>query len=691
MYDNGYIRIYRSGEEVFEAPLEDQQTLKLKLIEIAKANGLKDSEAVARIDEFFGFCRQLTARLSTVDLGDGRVRYADGTYVRQVYVSSDEAYMSVYLYGEHELREGVRVIGVRPAWLMSSNRLVKMAKTVPAFVPSEIITLELKLIRNVVLDVNEFIELMKEVEHINRCEAEHPSFAEVWIDVEAALSTEMKIDKIDLYKAVSYVIACWFYDFLPTYPELAIVGPPGSGKTELRDRIAMLTRTIPLTQGSSLPAMRRVINTMFPGIAFDEKLLSDPDTQSFLRASYRKGSFIILADRENPNKVYSYDPYGPRILTCLPQDYVRLREDTLGRHIAINMVRSRVPGRVELSREKFWPIVKKLYLLMLYRWREFIDAWRSIDAILSRYLAGHTRDIAPTVLTPVFLADEERFKVLYEALMEEYRLKQDLDEKLSYLIEGIMRYAVSQLPLNGTNTIWITPKKIVELNEGIYDERSREHKSWVRRLGRMLKATPKPLPFVKKFSRKEDCNYHLIDLEEFFKYVQAYNFTLSEELAKDEKIKRLLEAYSVNLDSEVFVTYEEVIKLFRVSSSGKIPETPTEQTERIISQKEAQNELLSEGSESSSFSEDKPESSWAGISGVFTKKDALNSFSVLEKGLQAPSTPQRLKNPEVIGEPISGGICEFCGRKPATKVIRDAVGIQRYICERCLEEVMEED
>ncbi|MEM4976933.1 MAG: hypothetical protein QXT64_06400, partial [Desulfurococcaceae archaeon] len=562
LYENGYIRIYRSGEEVFEGSLEDQQTLKLKLIEIAEANGLKGSEAVEKIEEFFSFCRELTSSLLIVDLGDTKVRYADGTYVRQTYLCGDEAYMALYLYGEHELREGVRMIGVRPIWFVNSNGFTKRAKTVPAFTPSDVIMMELKLIRSVVLDLREFIELMDELERINKGDSKPPSFAEAWMDIETVLSTEMKIGKVDLYKAVSYTISSWFYDFLPTYPELAIVGPPGSGKTELRDRITMLTRTIPLTQGSSLPAMRRAINTMFPGIAFDEKLLSDPDTQSFLRASYRKGSFIILADKENANKVYVYDPYGPRILTCLPQDYVRLREDTLGRHIAINMVRSRVPGRIELSREKFWPVVKKLYLLMLYRWREFIDAWRSIDAILSRYLAGHTRDIAPTVLTPVFLADEERFKVLYEALMEEYRLKQDLDEKLSYLIEGIMRYAVSQLPLNGTSTIWITPKKIVELNEGIYDERSREHKSWVRRLGRMLKATPKPLPFVKKFSRKEDCNYHLIDLEEFFKYVQAYNFTLPEELAKDEKIKRLLEAYGVNLDSEVFVTYEEVIKLF---------------------------------------------------------------------------------------------------------------------------------
>ncbi|MEM1557867.1 MAG: hypothetical protein QXG12_04680, partial [Thermoproteota archaeon] len=135
-------------------------------------------------------------------------------------------------------------------------------------------------------------------------------------------------------------------------------------------------------------------------------------------------------------------------------------------------------------------------------------------------------------------------------------------------------------------------------------------------------------------------------------------------------------------------TYEEVIKLFRVSSSGKIPETPetpAKQIEGVISQKEAQNELLSEGSESSSFSENKPESSWAGISGVsgvFTKKDALNSFSVLEKGLQAP---QRLKNPEVIGEPISGGICEFCG-KQASLVIKIG-GEQRYACKTCVEEL----
>jgi hypothetical protein len=396
--------------------------------------------------------------------------------------------------------------------------------------------------------------------------------------------------------------------------------------------------------------MRRIINTMFPGISFDEKTLSEPDIQSFMRASHRKSSFIIIADRENANKIYTYDPYGPRILTCLPSDYAELREDTLGRHVTINMVRGHVPDRLNLSRENVWPVVKKLYLLLLYRWKDYLEAWKAIDSLISRYLAGHGRDIVPIMLTPALLAGKDKFTLLFNVLIEEFKVKAStLEVKLDYLVNGLLRHIIGLKTLDKNNppsAIWVTPKDIVAANEGEYDGKNKEHKSWATTLGIILRnaRVSKTLPFVINYRDKRDGRYYEIELGSFFKYVSAYGVTLPEDGEK-EVLEKIVGKAGLSLEAVTIPKVDSILAEIKNSAGisifeevPQVPQVPQEEAEGVISPKEAQNELISEKPESSPDSEKKQESGSSGTCGTcdtFSEKQIQGEFLICEENLQA--------------------------------------------------------
>jgi hypothetical protein len=624
---DGMVRLVRGGEELYRGSLDDAGELKLRLAEVARGCGLTEEEVAGEVARLFSVLERTARRLESVEVEGVEVRYSDGIYARQIYVAGDGAYIAVYLYGDWELELGIWVTGVKPIWLHSHGGRVEVAEFLPFFSSAGIIDVDLRVVRNVVLDVAEFRELMSTIDSINRGEAQPPSFREVWDDIERLLSTEMYIEGVELLKSVAYTEHTWFYDMLHICPQLAIVGPPGSGKTELRDRITALTRTIPLTQGSTLPSMRRLVNTLYPGLSFDEKIYMDPEFQSFLRVSNRKGSFITIADKEDPGKVYAYDPYGPRILTILPEVYQGLRADTLGRHVVVNMVRGQVPGRLTLSRELVWPIVKKLHLLLLYRWREYLEAWRVIDSQISRYITGHPRDIIPILLTPAYLAGKDKFEMLYEALVDEFAVKSTaMDGRQAYLLNGILRYIIEHEAIYGDNppkTIQVSAKDIIIAMEGGYDDDRGEHRSMARSLGRILSNSlrSKAYPWLKGFAETATGNYYDVDVLVFLKYVSSYGFPLPEivkEEGKKERLKKLGLRWGFGKPPQPMEVYEQIenARIPEMRETPVTPLTPDKTGEGIISPGEAWIEPKLDKPRGSLESGKKPAKSSAGVSGV---------------------------------------------------------------------------
>jgi len=114
------------------------------------------------------------------------------------------------------------------------------------------------------------------------------------------------------------IISSYFMDSWETIGFSAFIGLIESGKSRALDIIAETGwRMINAGSGISFPAMVRGSHLYGAGILIDEahdKLRSDTETGQqmidFLKPGYRRGSHYIIADKENPEKIISYNNFG---------------------------------------------------------------------------------------------------------------------------------------------------------------------------------------------------------------------------------------------------------------------------------------------------------------------------------------------------------------------------------------------
>ena len=114
------------------------------------------------------------------------------------------------------------------------------------------------------------------------------------------------------------IISSYFMDQWETIGYPAFIGLIESGKSRALDLIAETGwRMINAGSGVSFPAMVRGTHLYNAGILIDEahdKLTSKTESGQqmidFLKPGYRRGSHYIIADKENPEKIISYNNFG---------------------------------------------------------------------------------------------------------------------------------------------------------------------------------------------------------------------------------------------------------------------------------------------------------------------------------------------------------------------------------------------
>lgn len=114
------------------------------------------------------------------------------------------------------------------------------------------------------------------------------------------------------------IISSYFMDQWETIGYPAFIGLIESGKSRALDLIAETGwRMINAGSGVSFPAMVRGTHLYNAGILIDEahdKLTNKTETGQqmidFLKPGYRRGSHYIIADKENPEKIISYNNFG---------------------------------------------------------------------------------------------------------------------------------------------------------------------------------------------------------------------------------------------------------------------------------------------------------------------------------------------------------------------------------------------
>jgi hypothetical protein len=111
---------------------------------------------------------------------------------------------------------------------------------------------------------------------------------------------------------IAYVLSSWFPEKLPVAPYLALVGPPGSGKTTAMRILSLVCRRSLLTSDITSAAFYEVSHRMGPTILIDETITAGHSRTllHLLRTSNSPG-FVSL------RKGKAQMAYGPKVLAWL--------------------------------------------------------------------------------------------------------------------------------------------------------------------------------------------------------------------------------------------------------------------------------------------------------------------------------------------------------------------------------------
>ncbi|PUA33360.1 MAG: hypothetical protein B7O98_02735 [Zestosphaera tikiterensis] len=595
-YEDGLVRIYYKGRKYAETTVGDEEDLKLKLLDVAREEGLDDVKAAEEVRKFL---EEVVASIkpftTKVVIGDTEIRYADGRRMKAALVEGSEAYFTIWVWGEFTNEEDVRVVGAKPIFFKSDGAVAEVVESVPAAAPAEVIFLPLELIRNCVLTVNEFNELWKEVGRINKGEAEPPTWRGVFEAIMSKIREYVGAEEI-IYKVASlFIIYTYFYDLINHATYTIPVGESGSGKRNLSTFIGALTRSYTVTDPSEA-SLARIINTI-GGVAIIDETIIDEFMRRFLNAGSQKNTPITRCNKDDPTKIEVIDPFGPKVIVCQPKDLAELPQDTRNRSIPLSMVRWKGVFKREVERGEVWSIIKDLYLLMLYRWGEFKKTYEELDPVVSKIFGGHDRDKWLIILTVAYLVGEDVFKDVLTYAVGEYRKREGVSEDVQYVINGILRALSTYLvsiefkddwgllksgggdkrsdefklvekiveEVNGSELLdkslfALTAKGVIVANEGEYD--TEIHRSLATKIGKILRKGE--LPFVVDFDRegKERKRLFKVDINKLTTYINNYEL----EVPADLDFALIKKHLKIDLESLVFDP-EKILK--SVLQNGK--------------------------------------------------------------------------------------------------------------------------
>jgi len=570
-YEDNTIRIFHKGD-VYKVDMTDDATLTEKLYEIATSEGYNYEEASRLVDEFKKKLKKSVEIPSIVIL-------PDGTIIRSVQkdeiIRGDTARIKLWVYGEMT-KEGFTFKGIRCIVVLSDCVNVDF----PEYdIDEGIVVVENeKLVENITLSPRE-VERLKI--SIKKCMADPtsiPSWREVYNLLYTTIDKYIGMDERSKVLTVLFIIHSYFYEFFPVTFYIIIVGESGSGKANLKDFISKLTRSVSVAQ-PTIAALYRIVNNLDCVVVIDETRF-DSFLRLWLNVGNRRGTWIPRADKEDQDKIRAMKAFSPKVLVCQPSQLSKIATDTRNRSIIINMKRKKGVFEREVRREEIWPIIEKLYLLKIFRWKEYYRVFQNLDQIISQYLGGHPRDKWPHLIALAYLIGEDVLKKVLDYCIEDYAKREEFSELVSYVVNGILRCVsvsltggqgqglrefeteLMEVETEENGVIKLTSKAIVIVNEGFYDQRNKDHRSLVRQIGRLLKKGG--LPFVVGFSREgtKGSRWYCVDLTKLYNFLKSYE----PELPEDIDFEIIRENYGIDFKkifSDLSLMKERIMELWR--------------------------------------------------------------------------------------------------------------------------------
>ena len=372
--------------------------------------------------------------------------------------------------------------------------------------------------------------------------------------------------------AILYAVAQSFYDLIPFFPILRVIGEMGSGKRQLANVIATCSLFALTVVKPTEAALYRLVDAFHPVLVIDESRISD-DIALLLNAGFEKDKFIPRTRSTEKGKmtIDVFNFYSPKVIVSRPGRLV-LPDDTISRTLEVYMQRITnevFPLEIDpIDREE---TVTTLLLLKIRRWKEFVETYN----MLRNELVGidpRTRDTYLPLITVAYLASKEennpsRFVEILEDMVKtaEERAGTAYHQKLAII--GILKYMASNSILGGkVKLVSISVKDIERALSMKFDNNVKI------RIGRFLNEAP----FKASKSRSGGYTKYLIDVERLYHYATSYNIDLS--MLSDDELDKLEKVTSLSWRTAGFnrdVWVKNVVGKFFGENSPESPQPPS--------------------------------------------------------------------------------------------------------------------
>ncbi len=545
-----------------KAPLEDERQvleLRAKLLARLKGEGVADAEE--QVERAFKALAEWTSAHPVLEVGNVRVKPPAKEYAaRRMWLEGGRLHYRLWVYGEVTVGDAT-LEGAVPILFVSDGEKVEWTSE-----EGEYIVLPPTLAAGVALRVEEVRELLAEIKRINEGKGEPPAWSEVLEDIVQLSRKAVGVPEFVRRLFAFFTMHTYLFELFERSLYLALIGPSGSGKGAAGEFIATLTFSA-RTASPSIASVARLSNAIAPVWIIDETRLDDEEWRLFLNMGTQRGLIMLRCNKENPDETQPINPYAPKVLLVQPDRWSQVAHDVQNRTVKVEMLKEKARFVREIPREEAWRVKKKLILLALYRWREYLEAFEKVDEIVSRHFAGHARDVWAHFLALALLCGPEHAREVAEKAVEEYARKEDIDPKIAELVqaclvatslfatgseggenglreaEALEGMLVERAQKDGGEewVLRVTPKALAKALG--YEDREAE--SLARTFGRLLKRGR--LPFVLDFTRvgRKRERYYVISLPLLADYARRYEIELPEEVDADLLKKK----YGIEVDA----------------------------------------------------------------------------------------------------------------------------------------------
>ena len=381
------------------------------------------------------------------------------------------------------------------------------------------------------------LELVREIKRFVE-EGKWPGWSEVYDYVSEKLRSYAYLEEAYQRIATLYAIAQNFFDLVPYFPILRIIGESGSGKRQVANFIRACAPVSFTVVDPSEASIFRLADAFHPTITIDETMINR-DTALLLNAGFEQDKFVPRVRNLESGKqtIDLFNLYSPKIIVSRPGK-LRLPDDTISRTIEVKI--QKVKNKVyppQISEEDRKKLVTLTILLKAGRWAEYLETYRR----LRNELVGvdpRTRDTYLPLLTVAYLVARERadpglFKQVLEDMARVAEERGGVPDLQKKVIIGILKRVIERH--SGVARLSDVVRYVLIRTKDIAEILNARDSSFAVKAGRFLRESP----FKVGESRSGGHKVYKIDLAKLHSYVVSYSVDLGE--LKDEELATLNE------------------------------------------------------------------------------------------------------------------------------------------------------